>query len=221
MKNKVVVLLAGGIDSSTALAVYLNRNPETEIHAITFQYGQAHRQEIGAACDLAEYFQVERHIVKDIENSFRRIVTKGELTGAKETSFNGKAPRVYVPGRNFIFISYAVAYAVSNEIQHILIGVHTTDFPFPDCREETIKAFAQAIYLGTPNNVILHAPLIKMIKSDIVKKGIELQVPLEKTLSCYYPEVDRTPCGKCDSCQIRAHAFKMVEAIDPALKKFN
>ena len=225
MKSKnAVVLLSGGIDSATAAA--MAKQEGFEIHALSFRYGQRHVREIESAQRVAEFLSATAHRV--IEFDLRAIggsaltdqiaVPKGR--GAGEIAQG--IPITYVPARNTIFLSFALASAERIGSEDIFFGANQLDYSgYPDCREEYIYAFEKMANLATKAGVEgksrlrIHAPLIKMTKSEIIRKGLQLGLDYSLTWSCYDPSADNRACGLCDSCQLRLKGFEQAGTIDP------
>jgi 7-cyano-7-deazaguanine synthase len=211
--KKAVILLSGGIDSATTAAIAMSNG--FIFDALTFSYGQKHSIEIDCARSLASFFRIERHAVIDIPTGiFRSALTeKGEAVPKNRVEHDKEIPSTYVPARNILFLSYALAYAESWGIGHIFMGATAVDYSgYPDCRPEFFASFSEIARIGTKTGIEGHSisietPLINMAKSDIIKKGISLGVDFYLTHSCYDPDEDGA-CGQCDSCIIRARGFK-------------
>ena len=217
---KLLAIVSGGLDSAVALADVLTKKycDVTEVHTLSFYYGQMHERELKCAEYISNHYETKSHLVVDLKHTFKSVVTKGSLTGYEEPNLNWQEkgiPNTYVPGRNFIFLSYAIARAVSLDCDFITCGVHSTDAPYPDCKEYVLLQMVNAIYAGTPNNIRLLVPLIKMSKTEVVKRGLELHVPFEHTNTCYFPNVQGKACLECDACKVRLQAFTENETIDP------
>lgn len=226
-KPRAVVLLSGGLDSTTTLAIA--RRQGYEIYAITFSYGQRHEIEVTAAERIAMFFDVTRHITIDID--LRRFggsaltdnipVPKGR--GNDEISHD--IPSTYVPARNTIFLSLALAWAETLGARDIFIGVNALDYSgYPDCRPAYIEAFEKMADLATKAGVdgahfTIHTPLINMTKAEIIRKGRELGVDFSMTSTCYDPSPDGSPCGQCDACILRQKGFAESGFADPLLYK--
>jgi 7-cyano-7-deazaguanine synthase len=234
MSRKAVVLLSGGLDSATALAIAQSRG--FQCYALTFAYGQRHAIEIDAARKVATAGQALRHIVLPID---LRVFGGSALTadiavpkGRDEAQMASAIPVTYVPARNTIFLSFALAWAEVLGARDIFIGVNALDYSgYPDCRPEFVAAFQHMANLatkaaieagdsgqagvGTPHMTI-HAPLIDFSKADIVAKGLALGVDFSLTRSCYDPTPDGFACGECDSCRLRLKGFAAVGLNDPA-----
>jgi 7-cyano-7-deazaguanine synthase len=214
---KAVCLLSGGLDSATCLAWARKRGYET--YALSFDYGQRHRVELEAAKRVAEAMGAAAHRVAKID---LRVFGHSALTdeievpkGRDEAEMGHGIPITYVPARNTIFLSFALAWAEVLEANDIFIGVNALDYSgYPDCRPEFIEAFEAMANLATKTGVEgitrvkIHTPLLKLSKADIVRMGLELGVPFGMTHSCYDPDWAGKPCGQCDSCLLRAKGFR-------------
>ena len=222
-RPKAVVLLSGGLDSTTVLAIA--QAAGFEPCALTFRYGQRHEYEIDAAAEIAKSAQVEKHVVIDFD---LRTFGGSALTSAIDVPKHDSAeeigdaiPVTYVPARNTIFLSFAMAYAEVLSAQDIFIGVNALDYSgYPDCRPEFIEAFQQMANLATQagvegNGVTIHTPLLKMTKAEIIRRGLELGVDYGQTISCYDPQPDRSSCGRCDACLLRLRGFEQNGVKDP------
>ena len=222
-KRKAVVLLSGGLDSSTVLAIALARG--LEVYALSFSYGQRHTVELEAAVAIVEQFPVAKHITVDIDlRRFGASALTDDIDvpkGREEAQMGDGIPVTYVPARNTIFLSYALAWAEVLEAGHIFIGVNAVDYSgYPDCRPEFIEAFEKTANLATKLGVEQHAfkistPLIKMSKAEIIQHGIALGVDYGLTVSCYDPDADGKACGACESCRLRAKGFEEAGIDDP------
>jgi 7-cyano-7-deazaguanine synthase len=217
--SRAVVLLSGGLDSSTALAVA--RRDGHELYAMTFRYGQRHAVEVGAAQRIARAARVADQVVVDIDlRAFGGSALTSELAVPKSGATNG-IPVTYVPARNTIFLSYALAWAEVLGAGDIYIGVNALDYSgYPDCRPEYVEAFqrmaglaTRAAVEGTP--VRIRAPLIDKTKAEIITLGRSLGVDYALTTSCYDPAADGTPCGACDACRLRLKGFSEAGLPDP------
>ena len=219
MTKKAVILLSGGLDSATTLAIAKKQN--YECHTLSFRYGQRHGIEIEAAKRIAEFLQVCEHRVLDVDLS--------QIGGSALTDPEIKVPRyqtsgipiTYVPARNTIFLSFALAYAEIKDCFDIFIGVNAVDYSgYPDCRPEYIKSFTKTANLATKsgiegNKIIIHTPLINMTKPEIIKTGMDLGVDFGLTISCYQPDSNGRACGMCDSCRFRRMGFDQAGIDDP------
>ncbi len=211
-----VVLLSGGLDSATVLAMATQAG--YAVHALTFRYGQRHGVEIERARALAAAWRVARHVVADIDlRSIGGSALTTELAVPKDrdtTRASDEIPVTYVPARNTIFLSFALAWAEVLGASEILIGVNALDYSgYPDCRPEYIDAFERMANLATRSGVegttrvLIRAPLMEMTKGEIIRAGRALGVDYGMTISCYDPAPDGTPCAHCDACQLRAKGF--------------
>jgi 7-cyano-7-deazaguanine synthase len=221
---KAVVLLSGGLDSSTTSAIAEYEG--FKCYALSFRYGQRHIFELEAAEKVAKAQSVKSHIIVDID---LRLFGGSALTDEIDVphrrtteEINAEIPITYVPARNTIFLSFALAWAEVLGSSDIFIGVNAIDYSgYPDCRPEYISAYQRMANLATKagvegrQNVTIHAPLINMTKAEIIQKGLELGVDYSLTHSCYDPDEVGNSCGSCDSCQIRLNAFRKLGIIDP------
>lgn len=224
MRNKAVVLLSGGLDSTTVLAVAKDQGFEP--YAISFRYGQRHEIELSAARRVAEAAGVARHVVCEID---LRVFGGSALTTDVEVPKRGSAdevggdgiPITYVPARNTVFLSFALAYAEVVGANDIFIGVSAMDYSgYPDCRPAYISAYEQMANLATKagvegNALRIHAPLINLTKAQTVELGTRLGVDYSLTLSCYDPDDAGLSCGHCDSCLLRLRGFAEASQPDP------
>ncbi|HBI48115.1 MAG TPA: 7-cyano-7-deazaguanine synthase QueC [Smithella sp.] len=230
MKNnlKAVVLLSGGIDSATILAIAKDRG--FDVYALSFRYGQRHIVELEAAKRVALCNKVAEHLIIDID--LRRIggsALTADIAVPKSRNVEQMGehiPVTYVPARNTIFLSYALAWAEVIGADDIFIGVNALDYSgYPDCRPEYIAAYEQMANLATKAGVEsgeklkINAPLIQMSKSQIIRKGIELGVNYSLTHSCYDPFPSGEACGECDSCLLRLKGFRDAGVKDPVRYK--
>src|SRR5258706_3664630 len=223
MSHKAVVLLSGGLDSYTAGAIA--RADGHQLYALTIRYGQVHALEVEAARRVAKALGVERHLELDVPLSTiggSALVGDGEIP--KDRRLTGsEIPATYVPARNTVFLSLAMAWAEVVGAGAIVIGVNALDYSgYPDCRPEDLRAFEQLAALATKAGVEgwslkILAPLLDLTKADIIRRGLSLGVDYGLTLSCYDPRPDGRPCGRCDSCILRARGFLEAGAADPAL----
>jgi len=223
MQKKAVVLLSGGIDSSTTLAVTKSLGFDT--YAITFSYGQRHRAELESAGNVAKHLKVRRHLIFDLD---LRKISRSALTGTSEIPKNRSMgqigagiPATYVPARNLVFLSIALAWAETMGARDIFIGANTIDYSgYPDCRPEFIESFERCANLATKagvegEQIKIHAPLIDLTKQEIIKKGLDLGVDFSLTHSCYDPGPNGRACGGCDSCLLRKKGFEEAGILDP------
>lgn len=215
--GKAVCLLSGGLDSSTCLA--LARRDGYECYALSFDYGQRHRVELEAAARVAQALGVARHVVARIDlRQIGHSALTGDLAVPKGRSVQDMShgiPVTYVPARNTIFLSMALAWAEVLEAPNIFIGVNALDYSgYPDCRPEYVEAFERMANLATKASVEgslrvrIHTPLIHLSKAEIVKLGRELGLNFGLTHSCYDPDAAGRPCGQCDSCLLRRKGFE-------------
>ena len=223
-RKKAVILLSGGLDSSTALAVA--RSEDYGIYAMSFRYGQRHSVEIESARRIATAMAVEKHLFVDFD---LRTIGGSALTSELEVpkqrtvdEIDGGVPVTYVPARNTIFLSFALAWAEVLGAQDIFLGVNALDYSgYPDCRPEYIAAFERMANLATRAGVEgymrlkIHTPLIAMTKCEIIKTGLQLGVDYSLTHSCYDPGADGLACGLCDSCLLRLKGFAEAGVPDP------
>jgi 7-cyano-7-deazaguanine synthase len=247
IKKKAIVLLSGGIDSSTSLAIA--RADGYDLFALSFDYRQRHKREIESARMVASALGVQKHLItrfdlREIGGSALTADIKVPKHNAQKKEFSALStfnsqlltiPVTYVPARNTIFLSFALAWAEVMEAEHIFIGANAVDYSgYPDCRPEYLSAFEKMANLATKASVegklkfTIHAPLIMMKKSEIIKNGIELGLDYALTWSCYDPQpkkakrsetqnVELVPCGRCDSCIFRAKGFQEAGIGDPLL----
>ena len=216
-----VVLLSGGLDSYTAAAIA--KVEGFQLYALTVRYGQRHVREIAAARDVAAALGVERHIELDVDlSAFGGSALTGDGPVPKDRAISSTdIPPTYVPARNTVFLSLALGWAEVLGAGDIFIGVNALDYSgYPDCRPEYIAAFERLASLATATGVQggsfrIHAPLQMLSKADIVRKGQALGLDYGLTHSCYDPAPDGRPCGRCDSCQLRAAGFAEAGMVDP------
>ena len=225
MQRPAVVLLSGGLDSTTTLAIA--RDAGYEIHAMTFRYGQRHSLEVEAARRIAHAMRVQQHVVVDID---LRVFGGSALTdalpvpkGRDQEEMSEGIPVTYVPARNTIFLSFALAWAEVLDASDIFLGINAVDYSgYPDCRPEFVRAFEGLARLATKAGVEgvhelrVHAPLVHMTKAEIIGRGLALGVDYGLTRSCYDPDESGAACGDCDSCQLRLGGFAAAGAADPA-----
>ncbi len=219
--KKAICLISGGLDS--AVTSYIAKNMNYEIYALTFRYGQRHSKETLSSKKIAKSLNSKKHVIFDINLSQfggSSLVDKTKkIKENKLEEIGEKIPSTYVPARNTIFLSIALAYAEVEKADAIFIGVTATDYSgYPDCRPNYINAYQKLANLATKRavekkQVKIMTPLIDLSKSEIIKKGINLKVPFEKTWSCYRGE--EKACGKCDSCKLRLNGFKKAGYTDP------
>ncbi len=217
-----IVLLSGGLDSTTLLASVLREG--YRVTALTFQYGQRHEHEIRAATRVATHYDVLHRIIELDLRSMGGSALTADIPVPKDRSLGelgSDIPITYVPARNTIFLSFALAWAEVLEAQDIFIGVNALDSSgYPDCRPEFISAFERVANLATRAGVEghpmrIHAPLIGMTKREIVLLGRALGVDYAMTTSCYDPDPSGAACGRCDACQLRLRGFAEAAVVDP------
>lgn len=222
--RRAVVLLSGGLDS--AVAGTIAKCERYDLHALTFDYGQRHQKELEAAKRVAKALRVKEHKVLRIplDALGGSALTDKKISVPKNRSIQEIGtgiPSTYVPARNTVFLAFGLAYAETVEADAIFIGAHALDYSgYPDCRPEYFEKFSELAQLATKQGVDgqaprVHAPLVGWNKAKIVQTGIDLKAPLKDTWSCY--EDGSSPCGACDSCVLRAHAFSQVGTPDPSL----
>lgn len=222
--TKAVVLLSGGLDSATTLAIA--RQEGFEAHALSFRYGQRHRFELESARRVAARLGAAEHVITDIDlRTFGGSALTADIDVPKGRSNEEMAagiPVTYVPARNTIFLAFALAFAEVIECGDIFIGVNAVDYSgYPDCRPEYIAAFERMAGMATKaaiegrQHLRVHAPLIRMSKAQIIRRGLELGVDYGLTHSCYDPDENGQACGRCDSCQIRLKGFAEAGVHDP------
>jgi 7-cyano-7-deazaguanine synthase len=224
-----VVLLSGGMDSTTVLAIAKKQGYIP--YAMTFRYGQRHKQEIDAAKQIAQTMGVAQHVIVDIDLTVfgHSALTSTDIEVPKGRSLNEipqGIPITYVPARNTIFLSFALAWAEVIPAEDVFIGVNAVDYSgYPDCRPEFIDAFEKLANLATKaavehgHRLNIHTPLINLSKADIIRKGLSLGVDYSGTLSCYDPAPNGAACGACDACLLRLKGFEQAGSKDPAAYK--
>ena len=222
--KKAVILLSGGLDSATTLAIA--QNDGFTPYGLTFSYGQRHQFEIGASQKIAEACNLTDHIITEIDlRAFGGSALTDDIDVPKDRSENtmsGSIPVTYVPARNTIFLSFALAWAEVLQSNDIFLGVNSMDYSgYPDCRPEYIQSFQAMANLATKagvegaQSITIHTPLISMTKEEIIRKGLELGVDYSLTHSCYDPDKAGNACGRCDSCRIRLKGFQEAGTADP------
>jgi len=222
-KQRAIVLLSGGLDSATALAIA--KDVGYEVYALSFDYGQRHQIELDSARRVAASLQVKEHRIVRLD---RTIMIGSALTddiavpkSSSQEHMLADIPVTYVPARNTLFLAHAVAWAEVLGAGDIFIGVNAIDYSgYPDCRPEYISAFEKMANLATKAGVSgtklhIHAPLINLSKAEIIRQGASLGVDLSLTHSCYDPLPDRRACGRCDSCRLRLKGFREAGLTDP------
>lgn len=223
MSRPAIVLLSGGLDSTTVLAMAKEQGYTP--YALSFRYGQRHSIELEAAERVAKVQGVQRHVIADID---LRVFGGSALTSATEVPKRDSVddvaediPITYVPARNTIFLSFALAYAETVDASDIFIGVSALDFSgYPDCRPEYIEAYEAMANLATRagvegSRITIHTPLINMTKGETVQRGLNLGVDYSLTSTCYDPDNAGRPCGRCDSCLLRLKGFAEAGTVDP------
>ncbi len=221
--RKAVVLLSGGLDSATCLAIAKSQGYEA--FALSFRYGQRHQIELDCAKRIADSLGVADHLFLDIDfRKFGKSALTDNIAVPKHSSaseISSEIPITYVPGRNLVFLSLATAWAESLQAMDIFIGVNALDYSgYPDCRPEFIAVFENAANMGTKAGIEgkqlrVHTPLITLTKAEIIREGVRLGVDYSLTSSCYDPESSGVPCGRCDSCLLRAKGFDEAGFPDP------
>jgi 7-cyano-7-deazaguanine synthase len=226
MARKAVLLLSGGLDSTTTLA--MAKGQGYEVYALSFAYGQRHAHELEAAKKIAVAAGVREHriITIDLGGFGASALTQDDIAVPKDRTAEelaGGIPVTYVPARNTVFLSFALAWAEVLEAYDIFIGVNALDYSgYPDCRPEFIAAFESMANLATAygreggQKITIHTPLIHLTKAEIIQKGLALGVDYAQTTSCYDPDAQGHACGHCDACQLRLKGFRENRMQDPA-----
>lgn len=219
--KKAVCLLSGGLDSS--VSAHIAKDKKYTIYALTFRYGQRHKKELKCAKEIAKIVNSKDHVIFNLDLSqfggSSLLNKKIKIEENKLRDIGRKIPSTYVPARNTIFLSIALAYAEVVDAEAIFIGVTSADYSgYPDCRPEFIESFQKTANLATKKaiegkQVEIKTPLLYMSKAKIIKEGMKLKVPFEKTWSCYKGE--KKACGKCDSCKLRLKGFEKAGYEDP------
>ena len=222
-EKRAICLLSGGLDSATALAIA--RSEGYSCYCLSFDYGQRHSIEIEAAAKVAQQLGAQEHRTVRInlrEFGGSALTSNLPVPKDRDTETSHEIPITYVPARNTIFLSFALAYAEITSSSHIFLGVNAIDYSgYPDCRPEFISAFETMANLATKagveglTKIQIHSPLILMTKADIVKAAVEHGVDLKLTHSCYDPAPNGRPCGHCDACILRRKGFEEAGIIDP------
>jgi 7-cyano-7-deazaguanine synthase len=224
MAKKAILLLSGGLDSATVLAIM--REAGWQIHALSFDYGQRHVAELAAAKRLGQQPGVIAHTILDVPvgqlgGSSLTDTTLSVPENTCELYKSNYIPNTYVPARNLIFLSFAAGLAEAQGIQDLFLGVNAVDYSgYPDCRPEFIKSFEQTVALGTKAGdggapLRVHTPLITLTKAQIIQKGHALGVDYGMTISCYQVDAQGNACGRCDSCRFRHQGFDEAGVLDP------
>ena len=222
MRKRAVILLSGGLDSTTCLALAKKEN--FELFALTINYGQRHDFELKASKIIANLYNVKKHSILDINLAkFGGSALTDDIEVPKNRSENemSNIPVTYVPARNTVFLSLALAWAESLKAYNIFIGVNSLDYSgYPDCRPEFIKSFEKTANLATKigvegEKISIHTPLINLTKGEIIQLGLSLGVDYGLTSTCYDPKSCGSPCGFCDACILRVKGFNSISAKDP------
>ena len=224
MKKTAVILLSGGLDSTTCLAIAKDQG--FDIIGLTINYGQKHIFELESAKSIARYFNIKNHSIINIDlasfGGSSLTSTNMKVPKNRRTADINDIPSTYVPARNTVFLSIALARAETINSFDIFIGVNALDYSgYPDCRPEFISEFEKLANLATKESIEkkgqykIHTPLIHLKKSEIIQKGMELNVDYSMTSSCYDPYENGNPCGSCDACELRLKGFKDAGKIDP------
>lgn len=221
--RKAVILLSGGLDSTTTLAIAQNQG--FEVYGLTFRYGQRHELEIAAARRIVESMHVAQHLIVDIDlKGIGGSALTADIDVPKNLSvedIGNDIPVTYVPARNTVFLSLALAWAEVLSVDDIFIGINALDYSgYPDCRLEFIQAFQTMANLATKRAVegkqlVIHTPLIHWTKAQIIRKGMELNIDYGLTTSCYDPQAEGVACGHCDACLLRLRGFAENNQSDP------
>jgi 7-cyano-7-deazaguanine synthase len=223
-RGNAVILLSGGIDSATAAAIAKKQG--FRLHALSFNYGQRHLRELDSAKQIAAFLKAESHRLINFDlRTFGGSALTDHIKVPKDRNLSAlplTIPITYVPARNTIFLSFALALAERIEAADIFFGANQLDYSgYPDCREEYIKAFERMASLATragvegKSQLAIRTPLLHMTKVEIIEKGLELGIDYSLTWSCYDPTENGLACGRCDSCQLRLKGFHEAGAIDP------
>jgi len=223
--RQAVVLLSGGLDSYTAAAIA--RAEGYRLFALTIRYGQRHARELASARTVAAAMGVARHVELDVDLSiFGGSSLTSDTPVPKDRPMDpAEIPSTYVPARNTVFLALSLAWAETLGAQDIVLGVNAVDYSgYPDCRPEFLAAFERLAALATAQGVRggacrIHAPLLRLTKADIIRKGLELGLDYGLTHSCYDPDTDGRPCNRCDSCVLRAAGFAAAGVPDPLLQR--
>ena len=219
---KAIVLVSGGLDSTTCLA--MAREKGFDLYALTFNYGQRHDHELNSAKMVVDFFNIQNHSIIDIDLAQfggSALTDQIDVPKKRDLSDMAEIPVTYVPARNTVFLSLALAWAEVLGSFDIFIGVNALDYSgYPDCRPEYISSFEKTANLATKAGVSgssfrIHTPLIDLTKSEIVKVGMDLGVDYSLTSSCYDPDQEGNPCGLCDACYLRLKGFKEAGITDP------
>jgi 7-cyano-7-deazaguanine synthase len=220
---RAIVLLSGGLDSYTAAAIA--KAEGFTVCALTVQYGQRHAREIEAAREVARALGVEQHLELSVDlRAIGGSALTSDIAVPRDRDLGSpEVPQTYVPARNTIFLALALGWAEVLDARDIFMGVNALDYSgYPDCRPEFIQAFESLASLATRAGVDgarfrVHTPLITLSKADIIRRGLDLRLDYGLTLSCYDPGINGRPCGRCDSCVLRAKGFREAGVADPVL----
>jgi len=218
LKEKCLVVLSGGQDSTTSLYWAIKEYGQAQVESLTFDYGQRHRIELDCATNVAQRVGVEntRLPIDTFSALGKTALTNSEILVQSEPDPSTRLPNTFVPGRNLVFLTYAAAFAYQRGIQHLVTGVAETDYSgYPDCRESTIVALTRAINLGMDSSIQIHTPLMYLSKKETVELAIDLGAleAMADTHTCYNGQ--RPPCGTCPACQLRAKGFREAGILDP------
>ena len=224
MTKKAVILLSGGLDSSTCVAIA--KSQDLDVYGLSLRYGQRGSYELDAAAAVAKAMHIKKHVIIDIDlRAFGGSALTADIDvpkGRTTDEMEDEIPVTYVPARNTIFLSFALAYAETLQSDDIFIGVNALDYSgYPDCRPEYIASFQDmarlATKIGVENDqgVRINTPLIDMTKAEIIKLGLKLGVDYALTTSCYDPDEAGVACGECDSCLLRLKGFEQADKHDP------
>ena len=218
--SKAVILLSGGLDSTTVLAIAKSR--DYECYALSFDYGQKQKSELNSAIEIAKSYQVKEHrIMKVSLSDIGGSALTDKSINIPDYKKSSGIPVTYVPARNTIFLSLALAWSEIMGSNDIFIGVNSVDYSgYPDCRPEYIEAFEKMANLATKeavmgNKVTIHTPLIYLNKGEIIENGLTLGVDYSKTITCYRANELGEACGRCDACELRKIGFKNAGLVDP------
>ncbi len=219
MSKKAIILLSGGLDSSTVLAIAKSKG--YECYALTINYQQRHNAELKAAKKIANLYNVKDFKIVDIDLSWLKSSALTNKDIDIPENFSSGIPVTYVPARNTIMMTLALAWAETIKSQDIFIGVNSVDYSgYPDCRPEYIESFQKMANLATKaaiegNKIKIHTPLINLTKDQIIHEGLKNKVDYKITVSCYQASENGLACGKCDSCRLRKEGFKSAKVKDP------
>ncbi len=220
MKKKCIVLLSGGLDSTTVLKI---AQENFDVIPVIFDYGQRHKFEISAAKKIAMQNGLKARLIEIDLKQFGNSALTANIDVPKNQEIGNEIPVTYVPVRNTIFLSYALALSEVEKVYDIFIGVNALDYSgYPDCRPEFIDSFEKMANLATKftqdeSKIKIHTPLIDLSKSEIISKGVELGVDYSTTHSCYDPDKDGKACKECDACVLRSRGFKNANITDPTI----